>query len=79
MALVAFGTASALEAIALKATLNTASSKPSRASKTKDHINHLERRLASWSNGDLMRESRVLQLNLGQPRLTITLLTILPT
>ena len=38
--------------------------KPSKKSKTKDHIKCLERRLANWSNGDLeelVKESRTLQ------------------
>ena len=67
----AFGSSSSvLEAVALKAATVfpiLLLQKPSRASKTKDHINCLERRLASWSNGDLnelMMEGRVLQLRL---------------
>ena len=63
----AFGSSSILEAVALKAATVfpiLLLQKPSRASKTKDHINCLERRLVSWSNSELnelVREGRALQ------------------
>ena len=70
----AFGSASILEAVALKAATVfpiLLLQKPSRASKTKDHINCLERRLASWSKGDvdeLIREGRAIQQRLPKFR-----------
>ena len=51
---------------------NTALKKPSRTSKTKQHIT-LERRLGLWSNGDLdelVREGRAIQQRL--PKRTTT-------
>ena len=66
----AFGSVSALEAIALKAATVLPIlllQKPSKASKTKDHISCLERRLTSWFNGDLgelVREGRAIQQRL---------------
>ena len=63
----AFGSASTLETVALKAATVfpiLLLQKPSRVLKTKDHINCLERRLASWSNGDLdelAKEGRAMQ------------------
>ena len=52
----AYAEGSALESIALKAGLTMCTlllQKPSRTSKSKDHKYYLERRLASWSAGDL--------------------------
>ena len=49
--------------------------KPSNRSKAKDHITCLERRLASWSNGDLeelVREGRVIQQRLPKLRPSMT-------
>ena len=66
---VAYGSASTLEAVALKAATVfpiLLLQKPSKRSKTKNH-KCLERRLASWSNGDLeelVREGRTLQQRL---------------
>ena len=66
----AYGSASALESVALKATLVLPIlllQKPSRTSKTKHHITHLERRLGWWLNGDLdelVREGRAIQQRL---------------
>ena len=66
----AYGSASALEAVALKAPTVLPIlllQKPNKRSKTKDHTKCLERRLASWSNGDLeelVREGRTLQQRL---------------
>ena len=66
----AYGSASALESVALKATLVFPIlflQKPSRTSKTKHHITHLERRLGWWLNGDLdelVREGRAIQQRL---------------
>ena len=66
----AFGSASTLESIALKAATVLPIlllQKPSRASKTKHHIECLERRMQLWSNGDLdelMREGRAIQKRL---------------
>lgn len=66
----AFGSASTLEIVALKAAIVfpiLLLQKPSRASKSKDHIICLERRMASWAIGDLVelvREGRVLQQRL---------------
>lgn len=70
----AFGSASTLEAVALKAATIfpiLLLQKPSRASKTKDHIKCLERRLANWCNGDLdelLRECRVIQQQQRLPK-----------
>ena len=66
----AFGSASALESVALKVALALPIlllQKPSRASKTKHHITHLERRLRWWLKGDLdelVREGRAIQQRL---------------
>ena len=66
----AYGSASTLEAVALKAATVLPIlllQKPSKRSKTKHHTKCLERRLASWSNGDLeelVREGRTLQQRL---------------
>ena len=63
----AYGSASALEAVSLKAAIVLCIlllQKPSKRSKTKDHIKCFERRSASWSNGDLeelVREGRTIQ------------------
>ena len=63
----AFGIASTLESIALKAATVLPIlllQKPYRASKTKDHINCLERRLMAWKGGhfnDLLMEGRAIQ------------------
>ena len=70
----AFGSASMLEAVALRAATVfpiLLLQKPSKRSKTKDHIKCLERRLSSWSNGDLeelVREGRTLQHRLPRHR-----------
>lgn len=66
----AYGTASALELMALKAGIVfpiLLLQKPSKKSKTKEHIQCLERRLTSWSNGDLvelLKEGRAVQQRL---------------
>ena len=66
----AYGSASALESVALKATIVLPIlllQKPNRKSKTKEHIACLERRLPLWSSGELMelvREGRALQQRL---------------
>ena len=66
----AFGSASALESMALKATIVLPIlllQKPSKVSKTKAHVKCLERRLQHWLNGDLeelMREGRTIQQRL---------------
>ena len=63
----AFASASALESVALKATIVLPIlllQKPQQASKTKDHISCLERRLKLWKDGDLNKlllECRVIQ------------------
>ena len=63
----AYGTASALESVALKAAIVLPIlllQKPSKKSKTKEHIQCLERRLTSWSNGELeelLKEGRAVQ------------------
>ncbi len=52
----AFATGSALESIALKATVvipHLLLQKPQKKSKTKDHIACLQRRMETWANGDL--------------------------
>ena len=67
MSYLAYGTASALESVALKAAIVLPIlllQKPSKKSKTKDHIQCLERRLTSWSNGELeelLKEGRAVQ------------------
>ena len=66
----AFGSTSALDSVALKAAMVLPIlllQKPSRASKTKHHITHLERRLRWWLKGDLdelVREGRAIQQRL---------------
>ena len=78
----AYGSASMLEAVALKSATVLPIlllQKPSKASKAKDHTKCLERRLASWSNGnleELVREGRSLQPRLprdGSARANTTL------
>ena len=65
-----YGSASALEAVSLKAATVLPIllfQKPSKKPKSKDHIRCLERRLASWSNGnleELVREGKTLQQRL---------------
>ena len=65
-----FGSASTLEAIALKAATVLPIlllQKPSKGSKAKDHVTILERRLDSWSAGDLdglVKEGRAIQQRL---------------
>ena len=52
----AFGTASTLESVALKATIvlpHLLLQKPHRTSKNKDHIACLDRRLSLWKKGDI--------------------------
>ena len=62
----------ALESVALKAAIVfpiLLLQKPSRTSKTKQHIALLERRLGLWSNGDLdglVREGRAIQQRLAK-------------
>ena len=76
----AFGSASALKSVALKATIVLPIlllQKPSKTSKTKDHIKCLERRLQLWLEGDLeelVREGRAIQQRLpkGRPSRTNT-------
>ena len=66
----AFATASSLESIALKAAVVLPIlllQKPQRASKLKDHVECLERRLKSWKEGnlnDLLMEGRAIQCRL---------------
>ena len=63
----AFGTASTLESVALKATIvlpHLLLQKPHRTSKNKDHIACLDRRLSLWKKGDidqLMEEGKAIQ------------------
>ena len=63
----AYAEGSAMEGIALKALMimsHLLLEKPSAKSKSKDHANHLERRLHAWKEGhldELIREARVLQ------------------
>ena len=70
----AHGSASTLEAVALKAATVLPIlllQEPSKKSKTKDHTKCLERRLASWSNGnleELVREGGTLQQRLPRDR-----------
>jgi len=61
----AFGSASMLETVALKAATVLPIlllQKPSKRSRTKDHIRCLERRLASWQNGNLEELVRKVEL-----------------
>ena len=80
------GEGSALESIALKAIFVVCAlvlQKPSRNSKERDHICHLERRLKLWKDGaldELLCEGRVIQSHLkhapltkGRPRLPVPL------
>ena len=66
----AFGTASALESIALRATIvlpHLLLQKPHRKSKNKDNIACLDRRMALWKEGDLdqlIEEGRAIQSRL---------------
>ena len=66
----AFGTASTLEPIALKSTIvlpHLLLQKPHRASKNKDHIACLDRRMLLWKRGDLeqlLEEGRAIQSRL---------------
>ena len=68
----AYGSASALELVALKATIVLPIlllQKPSKTSKSKEHIACLERRLSLWLSGELMelvREGRALQQRLSR-------------
>ena len=68
----AYGTSSILESIALKAATVfpiLMLQKPSKQSKTKHHIQCLERRLTNWFSGDLeelLKEGRTLQQCLPQ-------------
>ena len=72
------GEGSALESIALKATgifvvCALVLQKPSRNSKERDHICHLERRLRLWKDGaldELLCEGRVIQSRLRHASLT---------
>ena len=67
----AFGSASALESVALKAAIVLPIlllQKPSKSSKCKDHIKCLERRLQHWLNKELMREGRTIQQRLPNDR-----------
>jgi hypothetical protein len=71
----AFASASALEAIALKATTVLPIlllQKPQRTSKAKEHATCLERRLRSWKEGnlnDLILEGRAIQRRLPETRI----------
>ena len=70
----AFAEGSSLECVCMKAvtvlqilTLQ----KPSRTSKTRDHINHLRRRMNMWRDGnliDILHEGRCIQNHLCNPR-----------
>ena len=68
----AFAAASALESVALKATMvmpNLLLQKPSRNSRAKDQINALKRRMELWSDGklsDLINEGNTIQSRLGR-------------
>ncbi len=70
----AYGSASALETVALKATIVLPIlllQKPSKRSKTKDHIKCVQRRMVQWRNGDLeelMKEGMALQSRLPRDR-----------
>ena len=67
-----FAAASALESVALKATMvmpNLLLQKPSQNSRAKDHINALKRRMELWSVGnlsDLINEGNIIQSRLGR-------------
>ena len=66
----AYAQASALESVALTSVMVVCAillQKPHPASKSRDHISALERRLSAWRNGDidgLMREGRTIQAHL---------------
>lgn len=68
----AFGDASALEVVALKAAMVMPAlllQKPHRRSKAKEHSSHLNRRLALWNSGnimDLIKEARSIQHHITQ-------------
>ena len=70
----AYAQGSALESVALTAIMvacATLLQKPHPASKCKDHVSALERRLSAWRNGDidgLMREGRTIQTHLKSRR-----------
>ena len=70
----AFGSAAALELVALKASIVLPIlllQKPCKASKTKNHVKCLERRLQYWLNGELdelVREGRTIQQRLPKSR-----------
>ena len=79
--LLAFAEGSALECIALKASFVMQIlllQKPSRKSKSKDHVNHVKRRLELWKQGDipsLIQEGRCIQCYLlSRPRPSMMLL-----
>ena len=60
----AFASGSALEPVALKATIvlpHLVLQKPHRRSKPKDHASLLERRMKLWEQGDLLKEGRAIQ------------------
>ena len=60
----AFASGSALEPVALKATIvlpHLVLQKPHRRSKPKDHASLLERRTKLWEQGDLLKEGRAIQ------------------
>ena len=69
----AFASGSAMQSIALKATVVLPIlmlQKPSAKSKTKEHITCLERRLTTWQNGDLqdlILEGRTIQQRIPKP------------
>ena len=68
----AYADSSSLECIAMKATTVMQIlllQKPSRTSKSKDHVAHLQRRMELWSDGDiqaLLDEGKCIQKRLGQ-------------
>ena len=71
----AYAVGSTLESIALKAALTMCAlllQKPSRSSKSKDHVACLVRRMASWKAGDiddLLEEGSTIQHRLTLPKL----------
>ena len=68
----AYADSSSLECIAMKATIVMQIlllQKPSRASKSKDHVTHLQRRMELWLDGDiqaLLDEGKCIQKRLSQ-------------
>ena len=72
----AYADSSSLESIAMKAVTVMQTlllQKPSRASKSKDHVTHLQRRLELWTNGDiqeLLDEGKCIQKRLGHAQST---------